>query len=652
MADTVASDEAAQREDQSGRLVSKILTLTSSDGTATANFKTPDEKSFRQSMQTFMNNLEIEAEHHPDSQDPVVKFVTMRRFEVFITCAILANAVQMGITVQMTASGFTPQAFDTTTFVLEHIFTAIFAVEMCLKIYAFRLAYFMDGWNLMDFCLVSVSIVDNWFLMFFATDDLDNLTVLRLVRLFRVFRMIKVVKVKRELLVLVEGIVASIRAMVPIMTLLGLVVYAFSILCVEIIGKENSKYTDLVYLEEQGLLGKAGLPWDNQGYFGALPQAWLTLFNIAVLSEWPEIIRPVFLIQGFFVPILMCFVMVTAFGIINVIIGVIVEQTEETARQSLLASVEHEKQMQMKNIADMARLICELDCDHDGLVSPAEFKSPEMMQLFQGIKLPQGFDSDELYIMLDRDGSGEVTIDEFMMGMYRIIYCNDFQRACLSQMHINMVKKFIVEHRASTRLAFKHAEEHISKEVSVLREDLSRQIAEAVSHVISAVGAPVESTASKPQAPSLVASRASAEEAIPPAQPSGWVPAPEVGTSAAASQSFLRRTEAPATPRDPSSNSLLAPSPDASGREAPEPGPASPSLSVWRPGPPGKSRTTGPPLYYPGPAIAEEQAALAPVGLPGSSQLAHRQENSQDNSRPLYANSSLRDSASASIASF
>lgn len=46
--------------------------------------------------------------------------------------------------------------------------------------------------------------------------------------------------------------------------------------------------------------------------------------------------------------------------------------------------------------------------------------------------------------MLDIDGSGEVTVNEFITCMFRLIYCNEFQHICLNTLQMNHIKKLIL----------------------------------------------------------------------------------------------------------------------------------------------------------------------------------------------------------------
>ena len=58
----------------------------------------------------------------------------------------------------------------------------------------------------------------------------------------------------------------------------------------------------------------------------------LTLLDIAVLAEWNEIVRPVQAHQPWLLLVFILFLLITAFGMLNVMIGVIVDSTAAAKR--------------------------------------------------------------------------------------------------------------------------------------------------------------------------------------------------------------------------------------------------------------------------------------------------------------------------------
>merc|ERR1719387_3475278 len=68
-------------------------------------------------------------------------------------------------------------------------------------------------------------------------------------------------------------------------------------------------------------------------YFGTIPRSMYTLFCIVILAEWPEIGRPIIERQPHMFLFFLMFIIFTTFGVLNVIVGVIVDNTMEAAKQ-------------------------------------------------------------------------------------------------------------------------------------------------------------------------------------------------------------------------------------------------------------------------------------------------------------------------------
>merc|ERR1719221_392459 len=59
--------------------------------------------------------------------------------------------------------------------------------------------------------------------------------------------------------------------------------------------------------------------------------------------------------------------------------------------------------------------------------------------LVQEVSLPMGFTMADCHGMFDRDASGSITREEFVDGMGRLIFSNEFQRSCIVQSSISDV---------------------------------------------------------------------------------------------------------------------------------------------------------------------------------------------------------------------
>jgi voltage-gated sodium channel len=209
-------------------------------------------------------------------------------FQHFIVGVILVNAVTLGLETSpeaMAAAGPLLVAIDQTAL-------AIFIVELVLKLLAQGRRFFASGWNLFDAVIVGVALMP----------AAGGLSVLRALRVLRVMRLFSVVP---SLRVIVEALVGAIPGMTSIILILGLIFYVAAVLATKLFG--------------------AAFPEQ----FGTLTVSSLTLFQLMTLDGWSgEIVRPVMEVYPwawlFFIP----FIVVTAFAVLNLFIGVLMSNIE------------------------------------------------------------------------------------------------------------------------------------------------------------------------------------------------------------------------------------------------------------------------------------------------------------------------------------
>ena len=79
---------------------------------------------------------------------------------------------------------------------LDNLFIAFYLLEFILKVSAFRLNYFKDGWNLLDFLITFFTVFP-----LIAGNSLVNISGLRGIKILRPLRTITTVK---ELRVIME----------------------------------------------------------------------------------------------------------------------------------------------------------------------------------------------------------------------------------------------------------------------------------------------------------------------------------------------------------------------------------------------------------------------------------------------------------------
>merc|ERR1719160_1591733 len=112
----------------------------------------------------------------------------------------------------------------------------------------------------------------------------------------------------------------SMKPLFWILVLLILLLYLVGLLCT-IAMKDHIDNDPGVWMEQHDIF-KA---YSADMYFGTIPRSMFTLFNLVLMAEYPEFVRPIFFLDPALVGIFVVFVFFTVFGVLNVLVGLIVD---------------------------------------------------------------------------------------------------------------------------------------------------------------------------------------------------------------------------------------------------------------------------------------------------------------------------------------
>ncbi|XP_076465332.1 sodium channel protein 1 brain-like [Babylonia areolata] len=170
------------------------------------------------------------------------------RFELAVVLLIALNMVAMAIEHYNQS-----QAVTQTLKILNIIFTSVFILEAVVKLLGLRWHYFRVPWNIFDFLIVLLSLVD------IVLGDLLNSvvikpTLLRVVRVFRIGRVLRLIKAAKGIRKLLFALIISLPAIFNIGALLFLIMYIYAIIGMTSFGdvKENGVINDLTNFQTFG----------------------------------------------------------------------------------------------------------------------------------------------------------------------------------------------------------------------------------------------------------------------------------------------------------------------------------------------------------------------------------------------------------------
>jgi len=243
-------------------------------------------------------------------RDKISQFIENAQFQRFIIGVIIFNAVLLGLETSDTAMN----AAGSLILALDAACLYIFIVEIGLKLFAYRFAFFRSGWNIFDFAIVGIALVPN----------AQSFSVLRALRILRVLRVISATPSLRRV---VEGFLTALPGMGSVFMLMSLIFYIGSVMATK-------------------LFGDAFPEW-----FGSLGASAYSLFQIMTLESWSMgIVRPVMeqfpYAWAFFVP----FIMVTTFAVVNLLVGLIVNSMQDAHAEESNAATDSYRDEVMRKL--------------------------------------------------------------------------------------------------------------------------------------------------------------------------------------------------------------------------------------------------------------------------------------------------------------
>lgn len=221
--------------------------------------------------------------------------VNNRRFDIFIVAVIIFNSILIGVqTLPLPIEVASALEYLDTTCLL------IYIIEIVLRFISNPKAYFKSGWNIFDFTIVLLSVLPN--LIPFP------IQMARILRVFRTLRVLLLISAFEPLRRIIVSLVRSLPSIAWTAILLCIFCYLYGIAGFYLYGESFPEY------------------------FGSLGTTFFTLFQLTTLENWAEIARDVMALQPASAIYFISFILVSAFIIVNVVVGIIVSSIEETAR--------------------------------------------------------------------------------------------------------------------------------------------------------------------------------------------------------------------------------------------------------------------------------------------------------------------------------
>lgn len=359
----------------------------------------------RPEFQSVYQQLKAES---PEVEEKREKHVANQKwFNSAIGVVIVANAICIGVEVDNSRGDNLKDRFI--FFILEVIFIGIFTAEMLMRQSLLGWNYFLDAWNVMDYFLVVVGFVDVSVSLIYAEQaDIKVLTAFRMIRIVRLVRNVRLLRMFRELWMVVRGFFDSLPSLGWVSLLLTLNLYVCAVYIAMVVSKapETNEHW-----------------FDSKQYIGTIFKTMWSLLEVVTYDKSTDRVqRPLIMLNPPAVFVFAFLAIICSFGLLNVIVGVIVERTLQVALEN-----EEEVQKEIEKcekyvMESMGEEFVKADVDGNGELEMEEFKKairePGFAEMLRLIEVPV-VEAEELFFLMDVDKSKSISAQEFVEGIQR-----------------------------------------------------------------------------------------------------------------------------------------------------------------------------------------------------------------------------------------
>ncbi|XP_054622546.1 voltage-dependent T-type calcium channel subunit alpha-1G isoform X3 [Dunckerocampus dactyliophorus] len=308
----------------------------------------------------------------PESRfrDVCNKIITHKMFDHVVLVIIFLNCITIAMERPHIDPGSAERIFLTLS---NYIFTAIFVAEMTVKIVALGWcfgdkSYLRSSWNILDGMLVMISVIDI-LVSFFSNSGTKILGMLRVLRLLRTLRPLRVISRAPGLKLVVETLMSSLKPIGNIVVICCAFFIIFGILGVQLF---KGKFfvcqgEDVRNITNKSDCLQASYKWVRHKYnFDNLGQALMSLFVLASKDGWVDIMydgldavgvdqQPVMNYNPWMLLYFISFLLIVAFFVLNMFVGVVVENFHKCRRHQEAEEAKRREEKRLKRMEKKRR---------------------------------------------------------------------------------------------------------------------------------------------------------------------------------------------------------------------------------------------------------------------------------------------------------
>ena len=229
----------------------------------------------------------------------LARLVDSDSFNLVIAGVIIFNAIVLGLETFPAVM----ESYGSTLSMLNNVCYGIFVVELVLRFASYGRRpqdFFRNGWNIFDLIIIGGVWIPG---------VRENVTLLRLLRLARIARLLRFLPDAR---ILLSTVVRSLPPLGSIVVLTVLILFLY------------------------GMVGWAMFGEELPNSWGTITRSMLTLFILLTLENFPTYLEEALTVTPWATVFFVSYVLVAAFVIFNLLIGIIISSMESAREREAL----------------------------------------------------------------------------------------------------------------------------------------------------------------------------------------------------------------------------------------------------------------------------------------------------------------------------
>ncbi|CAE7742282.1 Kcnd3 [Symbiodinium sp. CCMP2456] len=304
-------------------------------------------------------------------------------------------------------------------FMVDHVFNAIFVLEIAWRLYVHKLQFLCDVFGVFDVLVVVATSIDVYVLQPFDAGYAQNFAVGRLTRIFRLMRIFRVLRVMRfaknlqQLRLLGDVLSKCLSPLMWALLVLGIIMVGTGVLMSQLLVEH---VLDTTADEENRM-------W-VYNYYGNAIKATYSVFEATFSGSWPLLARPlIHEVSEWFCLFWIAYQVVIGFAVMRVIGALFLNETIRAANSDGEAEVLRKMKEKEAFSQKVYQFFTAADASGDGRLSYEELEAalqePGVEAWLKALEL-EIHEAYTLFSLLDDDQDGEVSYEEFLHSALRL----------------------------------------------------------------------------------------------------------------------------------------------------------------------------------------------------------------------------------------